>query len=118
MQCSSISISTREYALATPAFFYKSKNRGGSIASSAKPANGRHSWIVPAVYGACLHKMAQITLAHNGIRNVKTGEFVLMRLILKVYIVYYPVVERSVIFKFKRAQRMSNAFYGILNGWA
>ena len=91
------------------------KYRFGCIAAAAQTAEGRHTRIVPSVDYIILDKVAKVSLRQNGVRDIETGEFDLARFTAYAHIVYYPVVERAVDLVFKRAQRVRDALYRVLD---
>ena len=93
----------------------KIEDRRGGIASSTETADGGQTGIVPAVDHIVLNKIAEISLGHNGVGDVKSCEFSLHRGDLKAYIVKHPLVKRTVVLELKRAERVGDTLKCVLN---
>src|SRR5699024_1630717 len=76
------------------------------VAAAAQAADSGHSRVVPAVHLFGLDQLAQVAFAHDGVGDVQAGKLVLMGLVLKADVVHNPVVQRAVVFKLDRAQRV------------
>ena len=58
-----------------------------------------------------LHKLDEFPFAHDGVREIQPGEFVLMRIAARHFErVENPIVKRPVHLKFKRTNRVRNPF--------
>ena len=86
------------------------------VAAAAQAADGGHSRVVPAVHLFGLDQLAQVALAHDGVGDVQAGKLVLVGLVLKADVVHNPVVQRAVVFKLDRAQRVGDALQRVLDG--
>ena len=96
--------------------FTEIAHRFRRIASATDPRDGRHPRIVPSIYRTIVHHGLQVALAHNGIGQVQTRKFDLLRRGFPPAESFQdPVVKRSVIFEFQRADRMSDPFDSILD---
>ena len=84
----------------------------GRIAAAADAAEGRHPGVVPAGDEAFLHQLEQLALAHQGIGQVETGEFVLMRGV-DAQRLDEPVVKRTVDVELQRADGVRDMFDGV-----
>ena len=83
------------------------------ISSPPQPAKRRHARIIPAVDKFLLHQLQQFAFAHHGIGQIQPGKFDLLGMI-DAQLVKEPVVQRPMILKFQRADRMRDAFDRIL----
>lgn len=82
----------------------------GGVATAAHSAESRHTRIVPSGDKAFLDEFQKLSLAHQGIGEVQSGELVLMaRPDLKG--LDEPVVQRSVDIELKSADRVGDVFY-------
>jgi hypothetical protein len=84
-------------------------------AAAANPDDGRHARVVPAVDVAFGHQLQQLALAGDRVGEVQAREFDLLRQRPREHagfgeLVEHPVVQRTVILEFERAQRMRDAF--------
>ena len=73
------------------------------IASSSETGYGRHTRVVPAVYIVFFYKLNELALAENYVVYVETRKFRLLRMEYSE-LIEEPVIKRSVILKFKRAE--------------
>ena len=81
------------------------EDRLGGVATSAERADGGKSRVIPAVNHIILNEVTEVSLGHYRVGNVETSELSLLGLGVKdTDVVYYPLVERSVVFKLKRAE--------------
>ena len=81
------------------------EDRLGGVAASAESADGGESGVVPAVDHIILNEVTEVSLGHYRVSNVETRKLSLLGLGIKdTDVVYYPLVERSVVFKLKRAE--------------
>ena len=87
----------------------------GSIAPSSQPAEGGHTGIIPAGYEVILHQLTELSLAHNSVVDAQTCKLDLSRYAGNRGVVYYPVIERSVILKLQGAQGMGDALDSVLD---
>jgi hypothetical protein len=88
----------------------------GGISAAAQTAKGGQTGIVPTVNVTLLNELTQITLGHNGVGYVHTSELPLMRLLLKSYLIHYPIVEGTVVTELAGAKGMGNTLKRVLNG--
>ena len=98
--------------LETPIVSQKSANRLGRKATTPQAANRWHPWVIPAVHVVFVHELQQFSLAHDRVGQVQPREFDLLWMI-DPELVEVPVVERTVVFEFQRANRMRDPFDGI-----
>ena len=92
--------------------------RFGRETAPAQTDDGRHAWIVPAIDDAFFDQFAQLAFAGDDVGQVQAGEFILARQwFFKVtafgQTFQYPVIERTVILKFERANRVRDVFQRI-----
>ena len=92
------------------------KNGRGGIAAAAQTAQGGQTGIVPAVHKPFLDQFQKIPLAHHGIGHVQAGKFTLFGLFLEIDVIDDPLIQRTVVFKFQRTQRIGDALQRVLNG--
>ena len=85
------------------------------VASSSQTAERRHARVVPAGDVILLNQLAQLALGHDGVVDAEPRELDLPGLCGDGDIVYHPVIERAVRFKFQRAQRVRDALQCVLN---
>ena len=62
---------------------------------------------------AVLHELEQAAFAHDGVGEVESGKFDLLRVAGHTDLVEDPIVERAVDFEFQRADGVGDAFDGI-----
>ena len=93
--------------------FTEVANGGRRVTAAAHTLQGRQTRIVPAADVAVAHQAEQLAFAGDGVVELKAREFNLLRMRRHVQLIEYPVVERAVVFEFKRAQRVGDAFQRI-----
>jgi len=74
--------------------------------------DGGHPRVVPAVHELLLHELQELPLAHDRVGEVEPGELDLLRMV-HAQLVEVPVVERPVVFEFKGADGVGDAFEGV-----
>jgi hypothetical protein len=84
-------------------------DRLGRVTAPAQTRKRRHARVVPAAYMAFLDELQELSLAHHRIGHVEPRELDLPRMVDRE-LVEKPVVERSMVFIFERAERVGNAF--------
>src|SRR5579884_276973 len=82
------------------------------VAAAANTGDGRHARIVPALDVAVRHQFDQPAFAQDGVRQIQTSELDLLRMI-NAQRFQEPIVERSMVLEFQRADGMRDAFDGI-----
>ena len=87
-------------------------NGFGGVASAAKPGKGGHARVVPAADVAALDEFDEPPFAEDGVGQVEPRKFDLAR-VVDIEFVEEPVVKRTVILKFQRADGVRDAFNGI-----
>ena len=85
------------------------------IAATAQARDGRHARVVPAAHIAFFDELAELALARDRIREVQARELNLARARHRVEIegVEEPVIERTVLLEFERADGIRDALDGI-----
>ena len=92
------------------AAFHEIAQRGRRIAAAAHAGNGRHARVVPAAHVAVVHQLEQLALAEQCVVELQSRELDLLRMAGSPGVVQEPIVERTVVFKLERAQRVRNLF--------
>ncbi len=103
----------RAVSFGNPDAFAKIADRLRRIAPSANTGNRRHSRIVPSVHISLFNQFDHFSFAEDGISQIQPCKFDLLRMAGNFQCVQYPVVQRPVVFEFKRADRMGDPFNGI-----
>ena len=88
----------------------------GGIAPAAQAAEGGHPGVIPAGNIAVLHQRSQLPLAEHGVVDAQSRELDLPGMMRHGDMLHHPVIKRTVVLKFQRAQRMGNALQRVLNG--
>ena len=83
------------------------------VTAATHARDRRHPGIIPARHYAFLNQCIQFALTGYRVGDVQAGKFDLARPMLRLQLVEKPVVERSMILEFERAQRVRNALVGI-----
>ena len=83
--------------------------RLGRHAAAAQPRQRRHPRIVPTGDVAAAHQLGEHALGQDRIGQIEPREFVLARARRHLDVVEEPVVERTVVLEFQRADRMRDA---------
>ena len=66
--------------------------------AAAKPADRRHSGIVPTFDVVVLHKLEEFAFTHDGVRQIQTRKLDLLR-VIDAELIEEPVVKGTVVFK-------------------
>ena len=98
----------------------------GGVAAAAEAGDGRHAGVVPAVDELLLHELEELALRHDRVVERETRELALLRAdllavaddeeALLVHAVDDPAVKRAVHLELKCAERVRDAFGGVLEG--
>ena len=84
------------------------------ITSAAQTADGGHTRVIPAVNQTVFYQRTEFSLTHNSICHTQTGKFNLSGRIYGITSFSdYPIVQRTVVFKFHGTNGVGNAFDGI-----
>ena len=86
--------------------------RLGGVPAAAKTADRRHARIVPTVDVILFDEFEEFAFAHHRVGKVETRKFDLLRMVRSKF-VQEPVVEGTVLFELKRADRMCNSLYRV-----
>ena len=87
--------------------FTEKSNALRRISTSTKPADGRHSRIIPATDVLLSDQLQQFAFTHHSVGQIQSRELDLARMI-NAKLVAEPIVQRPVIFKLERTDRMRN----------
>ncbi len=89
----------------------------GGVAPSAETAESRHAGIVPAGHGPFGDHLAELALGHDRVVDAEAGKLDLPGPDARYGdIGDHPVIQRTVIFVFQRAERVSDALERVLDG--
>ena len=91
-------------------------NGSRGVAAAAQAADGGHSRVVPAADITAFDECAQLAFAHDRVVDAEAGELDLTRLCGQRDVVDNPIVQRAVILKFERTQRVRDVLHGVLDG--
>ena len=78
------------------------------IAAPAHPHDRRHTGVIPAFHYTLLHKLQQLALAQYGVRQAQPVKLNLPWM-EDAELIEIPVIQRTMIFKLKRADRVGDA---------
>ncbi len=96
----------------------KVTNRFRRIATTTHRAKCGHAWIIPSAHIATLHKHAQITLGHDGARDVQSAKLNLAwtgrKHVRRLF--HHPVIEGAMVFVFERTHAVGDPFKRIADG--
>ena len=87
----------------------------GSEAAAPQSGDGYQARIIPSVHDAVLNQLLDVALAGNDILEIHLRKLDLSGRLLVFKLPHDPVVQRSVILEFQRADRMGDAFDRILD---
>ena len=94
----------------------ESANCLGRVSAAAQAAYCGHTRVVPAGDTVFFNELAQLALGHNRVVDAESCKLDLARLGGNGTVFNHPVVERTVILKFERAERMGDMLHSVLNG--
>ena len=95
--------------------FHKPADRSRREAASAQSRDRDKPRVVPSVDNSILDQLLDISLAGDDILQIHLRELNLARRILEdPRLAHHPLIQRAVILKLERAQRMRHALEGIL----
>ena len=103
-------------SLGDAGLFHEGEDARRRVAAAAQAGQGRHTGVVPAVHDVLLDQLAQVTLAHDGVRHVQAGKLALLREFFAEQVRDDPLIQRAVVLKLKAAQAEGDALNGVLNG--
>ena len=101
--------------LGNPRQLYEFPNGLRRVAAPAQGGDRDQTGIIPSVYGSVFHQFFDIPFSGHHIGQIKFCELNLFRRMRIFQLRYHPVVQRTVILKLQRTQRMRHALNGILN---
>src|SRR4029079_5055012 len=82
-------------------------------ATATQSRKSWHAWIVPAIDVTVTNQFGENALRQYCVSQVKPGELILMRLRRHIKVRNEPIVKRTMVFEFQRANGMGDFLYGI-----
>ena len=87
----------------------------GRISAPTHAVDSRHARIVPTGNQALRDQLIQLAFAGYGVMQFQPGKLDLLRMRRHLQLVQHPIVERTMVFKLKRTQRVRDVFQRIGN---